>query len=187
MNIRQEHEPITLMRDCEAILIPSGTPLLLPAGSVVFITQALGGSYTVNVNGNLARIAAPDADALGFDADALDSRKQESRDNDGSVDENLVWDQLRTCYDPEIPINIVDLGLIYECVITPLDNGGNQVDIIMTLTAPGCGMGEFLAQDVRDKIAAVPNVTEVNVELTFDPPWDQSMMSEAARLETGLY
>lgn len=187
MNSKHEHEPIMLMRDCEAILIPSGAPLELPAGSVVFITQALGGSYTVNINGNLARIADRDADALGFDIDTETSHPKGHRVDGGTVDEDMVWDQMRSCYDPEIPINIVDLGLIYNCDINPLEDGGNKVDILMTLTAPGCGMGQFLAEDVRSKIMAVPNVTEVNVELTFDPPWDQSMMSEAARLETGLY
>ena len=178
----EQHKPITLMRDCEAILIPSGTPLELPEGSVVFITQALGGSYTVNINGNLARIAARDADALGFDIE----ESGDSQKTNGSV-EDMVWDQLRTCYDPEIPINIVDLGLIYNCDITPLEDGSNKVDIVMTLTAPGCGMGQFLADDVKSKVTSVPDVGEVNVELTFDPPWDQSMMSEMARLETGLY
>lgn len=183
MNDLHQHKPITLMRDCEAVLIPSGTPLELPEGSVVFITQALGGSYTVNINGNLARIAARDADALGIDTDDdLDNTKNRS----GSL-EDMIWDQLRTCYDPEIPINIVDLGLIYNCEITAQDNGGNKVDILMTLTAPGCGMGQFLADDVRSKVAELPDVEEVRVELTFDPPWDQTMMSEAARLETGLF
>ena len=183
----QSNKAITIERDCDAILIPAGTPIILPAGSVVFITQALGGSYTVNINGNLARIAARDADALGFEVVETEQNRQEPARKDGTVDEDMIWDQLRTCYDPEIPINIVDLGLIYNCEIMPLEGGGNRVNITMTLTAPGCGMGEFLAQDVQSKVAAVPNVTEVNVDLTFDPPWDQSMMSEAARLETGLY
>ncbi len=182
----QTHAPLALQRDCEAILIPSGTPLLLPKDSVVYITQALGGSYTVNINGNLARIAPKDADALGFEVEQDDAATPSAR-KDGTVDEERVWNQLRTCYDPEIPINIVELGLIYNCDITPLEDGGNRVDIIMTLTAPGCGMGQFLAEDVRSKVLGVPNVTEVNVELTFDPPWNQSMMSDLARLETGLY
>ena len=187
MNIHNK-EIITLGRDCEAVLIPSGTPVLLPSGSEVFITQALGGSFTVNISGNLARIAEKDADALGIDIDRKENIGQEENlSADGKVDESLVWAQLETCYDPEIPINIVELGLIYDCKITPLENGGNRVDIVMTLTAPGCGMGEFLAEDVRMKVNTVPNVTETCVELTFDPPWDQSMMSEAARLETGLY
>lgn len=180
-----EHQTVTLIRDCEAVLIPSGTPLLLPQGTEVFITQALGGSYTVNVNGNPARIAPMDADALGFAIDQPQQNRQAIAD--GKVDEELVWEQLRTCYDPEIPINIVDLGLVYHCGITPLPGGGNKVDVVMTLTAPGCGMGQFLVEDVRGKIATVPNITEINVELTFDPPWNQDMMSEAARLETGLY
>lgn len=179
-----EHQNITLNRDCEAILIPMGTPLLLRQGTEVVITQALGGAYTVNVNGNLARIGALDADALGFTASPPAPVRHTTAD--GKVDEKLIWDQLRTCYDPEIPINIVELGLIYHCSVTPVADG-NKVDIVMTLTAPGCGMGQFLVEDVRGKVATVPNVTEVNVELTFDPPWNQDMMSEAARIETGLY
>ena len=184
-----EQEPLTLQRDCEAILIPSGTKIMIPEGSIVFITQALGGSCTVNINGNLARIAAGDIDALGLAMNDLQPEITPSGpgNDNGKVDEDLVWNQLRTCYDPEIPINIVDLGLIYNCQIIPLEDGGNRVDIVMTLTAPGCGMGQFLAEDVRSKVAGVHNVTEVNVDLTFDPPWDPSMMSEAARLETGLY
>jgi len=180
-----EHESITINRDCEAVLIPSGTPLLLPRGTEVLITQALGGSYTVNVNGNLARIGPMDADALGFAVEQSGPPRLVT--TDGKVDEEQIWAQMRTCYDPEIPINIVDLGLIYHCGVTPVPGGGNRVDIVMTLTAPGCGMGQFLVEDVRSKVAGVPNVTEVNVELTFDPPWNQSMMSEAAQLETGLY
>lgn len=181
----QAREPITVARDCPALLIPSGAPIMLPAGSVVFITQALGGNYTVNCNGNLAQVAAADADALGFEvADAAPAPAAGA--DDGTVDEERLWAQMRTCFDPEIPINIVDLGLIYDCSITPLDGGGNRVDVLMTLTAPGCGMGEFLAQDVRAKLAMVPNVSEVNVNLTFDPPWSHERMSEAARLETGM-
>lgn len=183
----QHNEPIVLIRDCEAALIPDGTPIKLEKDSIVYITQALGGSYTVNINGNLARVDSKDADALGFDVEdnnALDVDKELT--GDGSVDEELIWAQLRTCYDPEIPIDIVELGLIYNCNVTPLEEG-NKVDIIMTLTAPGCGMGEFLADDVRSKINSLPNVTQVNVELTFDPPWNQTMMSDAARLQTGLY
>ncbi len=179
-------EAITLTRDCDAALIPTGTPILLPTGSTVYITQALGGSYTVNINGNLARIADRDADALGFEVNENTGQKSKALTGDGSVDEDAIWDQLRTCYDPEIPINIVELGLIYECSVTKTDNG-NRVDILMTLTAPGCGMGQFLADDVKAKVASLDNVTEVNVELTFDPPWSQDMMSEAARLQTGMY
>ena len=182
----QSNEPVTINRDCDAILIPAGTPIKLPEGSSVIITQALGGNYTVNVNGNLAQISAKDIDALGFEVPATVRSGKTTAHGDGEVDEDLIWAQLRTCYDPEIPINIVDLGLIYECKVTPAGDGENRVDIVMTLTAPGCGMGEFLAEDVRQKVAIVPNVSEVNVELTFDPPWTYDMMSEEARLETGL-
>jgi probable FeS assembly SUF system protein SufT len=183
----QHNESITLTRDCNAALIPDGTPIKLEKDSTVYITQALGGSYTVNINGNLARVDSKDADALGFEVEDTRSETIEKElTGDGSVEETLIWDQLRTCYDPEIPIDIVELGLIYDCSVTPVE-AGNQVDITMTLTAPGCGMGEFLAEDVRSKIYSLPNVTQVNVELTFDPPWNQTMMSEAARLQTGLY
>jgi probable FeS assembly SUF system protein SufT len=184
----QDNNPITLERDCDAVLIPVGTPIILPEGSVVLVTQALGGSYTVNVNGNLARIDAKNADALGFEIENnVDTNIDKEITGDGSVDEDMIWDQLRTCYDPEIPINIVELGLIYECNITPLGADGNQIDIVMTLTAAGCGMGDFLAEDVRAKIYTIPNVTKVNVYVIFEPPWSQDMMSEAARLETGMY
>lgn len=182
---KQANEPITLARDCDAILIPAGTPITLPKESVVFITQALGGNYTVNINGNLAQIAAKDADALGFQVEPAKTAAT-SGNSDGEVDEALIWEQLRTCYDPEIPINIVELGLIYGCKISPREEGGNRVDIIMTLTAPGCGMGEFLAADVQGKVMTVPNVDEVYIELCFDPPWSPEMMSEAARLQTGM-
>ena len=183
-----ENKPIVLNRDCDAILIPVGTPLTLSEGTTVLITQALGGSYTVNVNGNLARIDAKNADALGFEIeDNIDSESKKEITGDGTVDEELIWEQLKTCYDPEIPINIVELGLIYQCDITPLGADGNQVDVVMTLTSPGCGMGDYLAEDVRLKILALPNVTKVNVSVTFEPPWNYDMMSEAAKLETGMY
>ena len=182
----QHNEPITLLRDCNAALIPDGTPLELKKDSIVYITQALGGSYTVNINGNLARVDSKDADALGFEVEDNKTESAHELTGDGTVEETLIWDQLRICYDPDIPIDIVELGLIYNCEVTPVE-AGNQVDITMTLTAPGCGMGEFLAEDVRNKINALPNVTQVNVELTFEPPWNQTMMSEAARLQTGLY
>jgi probable FeS assembly SUF system protein SufT len=181
----QISEPVTVARDCDAVLIPAGTHITVPAGSVVFITQALGGNYTINVNGNLAQVGASDADALGFDVTAPEYARV-TGESLGPVQEELLWDQMRTCYDPEIPINIVDLGLVYECNVTPLADGGNRVDVRMTLTAPGCGMGQFLAEDVRSKLLQVPNVSEVNVDLTFDPPWSQERMSEAARLETGM-
>lgn len=179
------NEAITVQRDCDAVLIPAGEPITLTAGSVVYVTQSLGGSYTVSIHGNLARIAGKDLDALGLEPIAETTNTTGTAD--GTVDESLVWDQMRTCYDPEIPINIVDLGLVYDCVTTPLPEGGHRVDIRMTLTAPGCGMGTFLVDDVRGKILQVPNISEVNVDLVFEPPWSQEMMSEAARLQTGMY
>jgi probable FeS assembly SUF system protein SufT len=179
------NEAIILERDCDAVLIPSGEPITLKAGDPVYITQTLGNNYTVYIHGNLARIAGQDLDALGLEPIVETVRAAASAD--GSVDESLIWDQLRTCYDPEIPINIVDLGLIYDCSISSLAEGGNRVEIKLTLTAPGCGMGQFLVEDVKSKIEQVPNVTEVEVELVFDPPWNYDMMSEAARLQTGMY
>lgn len=179
------NEPINLSRDCDAILIPEGTSITLKEGTAVYVTQALGGSVTVNVNGNLARIPPHDVDAIGLEVEAIATDSASTGDD--TVDEAMVWDQLRTCYDPEIPINIVELGLIYRCEINVLEGGGNQVDIDLTLTAPGCGMGPFLVDDVEQKLAQVPNVAEVKVELVFDPIWNPEMMSEAARLQTGLY
>jgi probable FeS assembly SUF system protein SufT len=178
--------PIVLARDCPAVLIPEGSPVTLEQGTEVYVTQALGGSVTVNVRGNLARISAAHVDALGMEKPSGPQAGDAATAASGRVDEGLVWDQLRTCFDPEIPINIVELGLIYRCEIVPL-MGGNRVEIDMTLTAPGCGMGPILVEDVRGKVSEVPNVSEVAVELTFDPPWNAEMMSEAARLQTGLY
>lgn len=178
--------PIALSRDCPAVMIPEGSPVTLAAGSVVYVTQALGGAVTVNANGNLARIASADVDALGMEAATLPA-EQAQGNADGSVDTDLIWEQLSTCYDPEIPINIVELGLIYRCEVKTAEDGRNRVEIDLTLTAPGCGMGPFLVDDVRSKVAQVPNVSDVDIELVFDPPWNQEMMSEVARLETGMY
>lgn len=182
----RSNEIVSLTRDCEAVLIPAGTQVTLPAGQQVTITQALGGSYTCYVEGSLVRIDSKDADALGKSLQETSADSAELT-GDGTVDEKLVWEQLATCYDPEIPINIVELGLIYECHIVPLPEGGNRIDIKMTLTAPGCGMGAILQADVANKVKSVPNVTDVNVELVFEPQWDQSRMTEAARLQAGLF
>lgn len=177
------HEPFTISRDVKAIIIPAGEELQLREGTSGFITQALGGSFTIYVEGNLFRIAGHDADAIGKEP----VPPPEVPDNASDEDiEAVIWDQLRTCYDPEIPVNIVDLGLIYRCDVTPLGNGERTVSIDMTLTAPGCGMGDVLVQDAQEKVAVIPTVTDVRVELVFDPPWNQSMMSEEARLQTGL-
>jgi len=181
----QANEIVALTRDCPAVLIPAGTPITLPAGQQVTVTQSLGGSYTCYVEGNLVRIDGSDADALGK-TPAAQQFDEDGAGEGGPVSEDLIWQQLATCYDPEIPINIVELGLIYDCAVTPLPEGGNRVDIKMTLTAPGCGMGAILQQDVANKIKSVPNVTEANVELVFEPPWDQSRMTEAAKLQAGL-
>ena len=177
-------EPIVLERDTDAVLIPAGTPVRIPGGTEVTITQALGGTFTVFVNGNLARIDGQDADALGLEVEAKSAQPKTA---DGPVDENAVWAQMKTVYDPEIPVDIVELGLIYEMKVAPTDAGGNRVDITMTLTAAGCGMGDYIKQDVEQKVASVPNVTDVHVEMTFDPPWDRSRMSDTAKLALGMY
>ncbi|UNK43215.1 putative Fe-S cluster assembly protein SufT [Luteimonas sp. S4-F44] len=176
-------EPVRFERDCEAVLVPQGEEVTLPAGSAGYITQALGGSYTVFVEGNLFRIAGRDADAIGKEPPMP---LELPDDADDAAVERMVWHQLRTCFDPEIPINVVDLGLVYEAVVIPVDNGHRKVEVRMTLTAPGCGMGEILVDDVRSKLELIPTVDEADVELVFDPPWNRSMMSEAAQLETGM-
>lgn len=176
-------EPIELKRDCPVIQIPSGTPTILPAGTEVTITQSLGGTYTIVAQGMMARVAGKDADALGIDTSA-ENKTEEYKG--GPVDEKLIWDEMKNCYDPEIPVNIVDLGLIYDCKVVPLPEGGNRVDIKMTLTAPGCGMGPAIANDVDQRVRMVPGVSDVNVEVVWDPVWNQSMMSDAARLQLGL-
>jgi len=176
-------EPVRFERDCEAILIPAGDAVTLPAGSVGYITQSLGGSWTVFVEGNLFRIAGQDGDAIGKQPPEPLTLPEGA---DSQVIEQLVWQQLRTCFDPEIPVNIVELGLVYEAEVLPADNGQRRVEVKMTLTAPGCGMGEILIDDVRSKLELIPTVAEADVELVFDPPWNYTMMSEAARLETGM-
>ena len=180
---RSDNEPVTLTRDVDAIIVPAGVAVKLREGQQGFITQALGGSFTVYVEGNLFRIAGKDADALG--KEAVDIPQLPPNASDDDVRE-LAWTQMKTCYDPEIPINIVDLGLVYSCDVRTEDDGDRIIDVKMTLTAPGCGMGDILVQDVRDKVEIIPTVKRADVELVFDPPWNQSMMSEAARLQTGM-
>ncbi len=177
------NEPVTLQRDVRAIIIPVGEALTLREGTNGFITQALGGSFTVYVEGNLFRIAGPDADALGKEPTPPPDVPENPTDKDI---EDVIWSQLKTCYDPEIPVNIVDLGLIYRCEVTPLGNGERSVSVDMTLTAPGCGMGDVLVADAQEKISVIPTISDVRVELVFDPPWNQGMMSDEARLQTGL-
>jgi probable FeS assembly SUF system protein SufT len=177
-------QPCTFQRDCEVVLIPNGDRVTLPAGTVGYITQALGGSFTVFVDGNLFRIAGTDADAIGRTPVMPPSLPDDATEEDV---ERLLWDQMKTVYDPEIPVNIVDLGLVYRCEMRQGVDGLREVDVEMTLTAPGCGMGDILVDDVRSKLELVPTIGRVNVELVFDPPWNHSMMSEVARLETGMF
>ena len=178
-------EPVRFERDCDVVLVPQGEKVTLPAGSVGYITQARGGSWTVFVEGNLFRVAGADADAIGKEPPPP-LELPEGADDDAV--EQMVWKQLRTCFDPEIPINVVDLGLVYEARVLPHSEQAGQrlVEVRMTLTAPACGMGDILVADVRDKIEMIPTVVEADVELVFDPPWNRSMMSEVARLETGM-
>lgn len=183
MSYSRSSEPVKFDRDCDVVLVPQGDKVVLPAGSVGYITQALGGSFTVFVEGNLFRLAGNDADAIGKEPPEPLQLPEGATDEDV---EALAWRQLRTCFDPEIPINVVDLGLIYQCDIVRADDGSRRIDVRMTLTAPGCGMGEVLVEDVRGKLELIPTVNEADVELVFDPPWSQNMMSEAARLETGM-
>ena len=175
---------VELTRDCEAVRIPAGDPVVLPAGTPVDITQTLGGSYTVHAQGGLFRIAAKDADALGLEPASTPT--PESALVAGELNEELIWSALRTCFDPEIPVNIVDLGLVYDMKVATLPNGRNSVSVKMTLTAPGCGMGGVIAGDAQQKIQALPGVEEALVEIVWDPPWHHSMISEQGRKILGL-
>jgi probable FeS assembly SUF system protein SufT len=180
------NDEIILKRDCEAVLIPAGTKITLQAGEPVVITQALGGSYTVIIHGNMARIDSSNADAIGQEPTVAATAEATAAAENPNVTEEQVFEKLRTCYDPEIPVNIVDLGLVYDLQIQPLPAGGNRVEIKMTLTAPGCGMGPVLQQDVESKVSSIPGVKEAGVFLVWDPPWSREMLSEAARLELGM-
>ena len=176
-----------LARDVEASVVPVGTKVTLQKGEQAHITQSLGGSYTVIVNGNMFRIAEKDADALGLEVSAAPATAAAPA---GPLTqdqlEKQIWEALKTCYDPEIPVNIVDLGLIYDCHLTPIGENNFKADVKMTLTAPGCGMGPVLAQDVQNKLLSLEPIDEANVELVWDPPWNQGMMTEAAKLQLGL-
>jgi probable FeS assembly SUF system protein SufT len=178
------NEAKILTRDVEAAVVPVGTKVTLKQGETAYITQSLGGSHTVIVNGNMFRIDSKDADALGFAAPARPAAAGGPVTQEAL--EKQVWEALKTCYDPEIPVNIVDLGLIYDCHLTPIGENSFKADVKMTLTAPGCGMGPMLAQDAQNKLLALEPIDEANVELVWDPPWNQSMMTEAAKLQLGL-
>jgi len=179
-----DNQPFVLSRDVKAVMVPAGIEIELKSGQSGFITQALGGSFTLYMEGNLFRLAGSDADAIGQEVVRAPELPPNSTEDDVL---KLAWDQLRTCYDPEIPINIVDLGLIYECTVSAQADGLRVINVRLTLTAPGCGMGDVLVQDIRQKLEIIPTVASANVELVFDPPWNQSMMSEAARLQTGMF
>jgi len=184
--MRAEVAAIPLSRDCEAILIPGGDKVTLRAGTQVRITQSLGGSYTLQTEqGYLVRLEDKDADAIGRQVVVPPSAGNPAT-AEGTDVEKSVWAQLKTIYDPEIPINIVDLGLVYVCRIVPLASGGNQVEIEMTLTAPGCGMGHVLKADAERKIRGLPGVTDVRVEVVMTPPWSPAMMSEAVKRQMGF-
>jgi len=178
-----------LTRDVEASVVPIGTKVTLQKGETAHITQSLGGSFTVIVNGNMFRIGEKDADALGIEVKVAPAGSATATPSGPLTQEELekkVWEQLKTCYDPEIPVNVVDLGLIYDCHLTPIGADNYKADVKMTLTAPGCGMGPVLAQDVQNKLISLEPIDEANVELVWDPPWNQCMMTEAAKLQLGL-
>jgi probable FeS assembly SUF system protein SufT len=176
-------EAKTLSRDIETTAIPYGEKIPLKAGTTVFVYQALGGSYTVMTDhGYMVRIDGNDADAIGEEPQAAPS----TEDLKDKTLEQLAWDQLKTCYDPEIPVNIVELGLVHSCRVEDLPEGGSRVTVRFTLTAPGCGMGDVLRRDIEAKMLDLPGVKETDVQVQLDPPWDMSMMSEAARLQLGL-
>ena len=183
----ESRSPITLERDCEATLIPSGRRVTLFQGDEVTVTQSLGGSLTVQTNdGYLARISTENAGALGLEP-TDDTETDKGPAETGLFDIAQVIEQLKSVFDPEIPVNVVDLGLVYACDAQALPEGGHRVEIKMSMTAPGCGMGDVLRQDAIARVKAVPGVTDVDIELVWDPPWDMSRMSDAARLELGFY
>src|SRR5262245_1175555 len=178
-------EAKTLSRDVEVAAIPYGDKIPLKAGATVYVTQSLGGSYTMMTDmGYMVRLEGKDADAIGETPTAPPTPEEIA----GRSLNDLCWDQLKTCYDPEIPVNIVELGLVYECDVAPVpgEEGQNKVTVRFTLTAPGCGMGDYLRTDVESKIKGIPGVKETDVQVVFDPPWNQAMMSDAARLQLGM-
>ncbi len=179
----EKHEPVQFGRDCDAIIIPDGFPIVVPEQTEGIVMQVLGGNYTIRLDsGYLVRVAGHEADAIGKEPTAPPGVEWA----DGELDADGVLSVLRTCYDPEIPVNIVDLGLVYDCDVCDLADGGCRVDVTMTLTAPGCGMGQVLKDDVERRVVSLPGVKEAHIDLVFDPPWSIERMSEAARLELGF-
>jgi probable FeS assembly SUF system protein SufT len=181
-----ENTEFSLNRDVEAIEIPSGRRFRLEKGTQGVITQTLGGSYTVATPYGLSRVAEKDLDALGLDKPQPKPGAATATRTNGEVSDEDVWNQLRQCYDPEIPVNIVDLGLVYDCRLVKKDDGGTRVEVKMTLTAPGCGMGPAIAHDAQAKILSIDGVDEADVQLVWDPPWNQNMISEAGRMKLGM-
>jgi len=180
-----EREDVVLTRDVNIVTIPDGNTGTLDKGQIVTIHQSLGDNFTViTERGHMVRIAGADADALGKEPNRLHTLVSET---DAAAVEKNCWEVMKTVYDPEIPVNIVELGLVYDCKVTPAEKGLNDVHVMMTLTAPGCGMGPVIQNDVEQRIRALPGVASVNVEVVLDPPWSREMMSEAAQLELGLY
>lgn len=178
---------VTVKRDCPAVMIPSGEITTLLAGSSVWVTQSLGGAYTVMTDrGYMARIDGADGDAIGMAQVAEFKQSEATTVDDIEEVEKRVWDQLRSCFDPEIPVNIVDLGLIYHCAVMPLSGGGYKVTVRFTLTAQGCGMGQFLKADIERKLLSVTGVRQADIEIVWDPPWNQNMISGAAKQQLGI-
>ena len=173
-------------RDLEVILIPAGQKYTVPAGTKGVITQALGGNYTIATQYGLSQVAEKDLDALGLEKPTAQAKEKAAAKTNGEVSEDEVWTQLKQCYDPEIPVNIVDLGLVYDCRLMKKDDGGTRVEVKMTLTAPGCGMGPAIAHDAQSKILSIDGVDEADVQLVWDPPWNQNMISEAGRMKLGM-
>lgn len=179
------HEEVSLTREVEAIQIPSGDSITLPAGTPVVITQTLGGTYTVATSAGLARISSKDIDALGVDPDEQKEKKaEENRLKDASLEEQ-VWHQMKQVFDPEIPVDIVNLGLVYDCKLSEVD-GGTDVDVKMTLTAPGCGMGPVIAADAQARIMSLSEIHDARVELVWEPAWNQDMISEEGKMKLGM-
>jgi probable FeS assembly SUF system protein SufT len=177
------NQPVVLARDCAAVAVPEGVDVNLLKGTVGTLAQTLGGNFTVYVRGRMFRIAGADADALGRTPPPVPVLPAGATHEDV---ENLVWEQMKTCYDPEIPVNIVDLGLVYECRVEPCSDGRREVFVKMTLTEPSCGMGQFLADDVKSRIELIPTVKAAHVDLVFEPRWTAECMSPVARLDPGL-
>ncbi len=175
-----DQKMVVTNRECPARRVPSGEAVTIPADQFVTINQSLGGNYTITWQGNMLRIDGTDADAIGQEPEVLEFADPGSDD----IQVDQVWSALKTVFDPEIPIDLVELGLIYNVAV---DQASGTVDIKMTLTAPGCGMGPVLVSDVKYRVAKVPNVQQVTVDLVFDPPWSRDMMSEEAQLEAGLF